>query len=178
MRLGKLGERVKQLDFSPNLEYAKAIGRRTGIKFGRIRPSGQGLAFLASVQSKSIPLWYRWSFAVLCQGRACCRSFVRWQSTGDWKFPTVGDVTVVRFVDRKILDEGNIQEIGQELFDLVEKEGCKKLLLNFSTVDFLSSAALGKLITLDKKVQGRRRQAEAQQHSSGDLRGVPADPFV
>ena len=63
----------------------------------------------------------------------------------------VGDVTVVRFVDRKILDEANIQEIGQELFDLVEKEGCKKLLLNFGTVDFLSSAALGKLITLDKK---------------------------
>jgi anti-sigma B factor antagonist len=63
----------------------------------------------------------------------------------------VGDVTVVRFVDRKILDEGNIQEIGQELFSLVEKEGRKKLLLNFGTVDFLSSAALGKLITLEKK---------------------------
>jgi anti-sigma B factor antagonist len=63
----------------------------------------------------------------------------------------VGDVTVVRFVDRKILDEGNIQEIGQELFDLVEKEGRRKLLLNFGSVDFLSSAALGKLITLDKK---------------------------
>ena len=66
---------------------------------------------------------------------------------------TVGDVNVVRFVDRKILDEGNIQEIGQELFDLVEKDGCKKVLLNFSTVDFLSSAALGKLITLDKKAK-------------------------
>jgi anti-sigma B factor antagonist len=32
----------------------------------------------------------------------------------------VGDVTVVRFVDRKILDEANILELGQELFDLVE----------------------------------------------------------
>ena len=63
----------------------------------------------------------------------------------------VGEVTIVRFVDRKILDEGNIQEIGQELVDLVEKEGRKRLLLNFCTVDFLSSAALGKLITLDKK---------------------------
>jgi anti-sigma B factor antagonist len=66
---------------------------------------------------------------------------------------TVNEVTVVRFVDRKILDEGNIQEIGQELFDLVEKEGCKKVLLNFGTVDFLSSAAMGKLITLDKKTK-------------------------
>ena len=65
----------------------------------------------------------------------------------------VGDVTVVRFVDRKILDEGNIQEVGQELFHLVEEEQRKQLLLNFCTVDFLSSAALGKLITLDKKVK-------------------------
>ncbi len=65
----------------------------------------------------------------------------------------VGDVTVVRFRDRKIIDDINIQELGQELFRLIEQDGCQKLLLNFSTVDFLSSAALGKLITLDKKVK-------------------------
>lgn len=65
----------------------------------------------------------------------------------------VGDVTVVRFVDRKILDEANIQGLGQELFQLVEEENRAKLLLNFTNVEFLSSAALGKLITLDKKVK-------------------------
>lgn len=65
----------------------------------------------------------------------------------------VGDVTVVRFVDRKILDETNIQELGVELFRLVEDDHRQKLLLNFSSVEFLSSAALGKLITLDKKVK-------------------------
>lgn len=67
----------------------------------------------------------------------------------------VGDVTVVRFVDRKILDEASIQELGTELFQLVEQENRGKLVLNFSKVDFLSSAALGKLITLDKKVKAR-----------------------
>lgn len=65
----------------------------------------------------------------------------------------VGDVTVVRFVDRKILDESNIQQLGNELFRLVEEEKKSKLLLNFSNVEFLSSGALGKLITLDKKVK-------------------------
>jgi len=65
----------------------------------------------------------------------------------------VGDVSVVRFVDRKILDEANIQELGQELFQLVEDDKRKKILLNFVSVEFLSSAALGKLITLDKKVK-------------------------
>ncbi len=65
----------------------------------------------------------------------------------------VGDVTVVRFRDQKIVEDINIQELGQEMFRLVESDNCKKLLLNFSSVDFLSSAALGKLITLDKKMK-------------------------
>ena len=65
----------------------------------------------------------------------------------------VGDVTVVRFRDRRIIDDINIQELGQELFRLIEQDNRGKLLLNFSSVEFLSSAALGKLITLDKKVK-------------------------
>ena len=36
---------------------------------------------------------------------------------------------------------------------LVETEGLRKLLLNFGNVEYLSSAALGKLITLNKKLQ-------------------------
>jgi anti-sigma B factor antagonist len=64
----------------------------------------------------------------------------------------IGDVTVVRFVDRKILDTANIQELGDELFALVETDHRKSLLLNFSRVEFLSSAALNKLILLDRTV--------------------------
>jgi anti-sigma B factor antagonist len=66
----------------------------------------------------------------------------------------IGDVTVVNFVDRKILDEQNIQVIGDQLFSLVDHDGLRKLLLNFGNVEYLSSAALGKLITLNKKLQG------------------------
>ena len=65
----------------------------------------------------------------------------------------IGDVTVVNFVDRKILDEQNIQIIGEQLFSLVDEVGRRKILLNFGNVEFLSSAALGKLIALHKKLQ-------------------------
>jgi anti-sigma B factor antagonist len=65
----------------------------------------------------------------------------------------VGEVTIVRFRDRKIVEDINIQEWGSEMLRLVDTEKREKLLLNFSSVDFLSSAALGKLITLDKKVK-------------------------
>jgi anti-sigma B factor antagonist len=64
----------------------------------------------------------------------------------------IGDVTVVNFIDRKILDEQNIQIIGDQLFSLVDESGRRKLLLNFGNVEYLSSAALGKLITLNKKL--------------------------
>lgn len=69
------------------------------------------------------------------------------------KLSEIGDVTVVRFVDRRILDEAIIQDLGAELFSLVETEKRESLLLSFENVEFLSSAALGKLITLDRKVK-------------------------
>ena len=65
---------------------------------------------------------------------------------------SIGEVSVVSFTDKRILDEQNIQAIGEQLFGLVDNQGQKKLLLNFSNVEYLSSAALGKFITLNKKV--------------------------
>ena len=65
----------------------------------------------------------------------------------------IGDVTVVNFTENKILDEARIQIIGDQLFQLVDELGRRKILLNFGNVEYLSSAALGKFITLNKKVQ-------------------------
>lgn len=65
----------------------------------------------------------------------------------------VGDVTIVRFCNRRITEDFDIQEFGNEVFDVVEKEKPQKLLLSFSTVEFLGSSAFGKLITLERKVR-------------------------
>lgn len=64
----------------------------------------------------------------------------------------IGDVTVVNFTMSKILDEQVIQSIGEQLYSLVEELGRRKVILNFTKVEYLSSAALGKLITLHKKL--------------------------
>ena len=66
---------------------------------------------------------------------------------------SAGDVGMVEFLDKKLMDQQVIQDLGDELFALVEKEQHKKLLLNFAAVEFLVSAALNKLILLDKKVK-------------------------
>src|SRR5580698_1940584 len=65
----------------------------------------------------------------------------------------IGDITVVNFVDKKILHDQNIKVIGEQLFSLVDELGRRKVLLNFKNVEFLSSAALGKLITMNRKLQ-------------------------
>src|SRR4029079_10855810 len=65
----------------------------------------------------------------------------------------IGDVTVVNFTDRKILDEQNIQVIGEQLFSLVDEAGRRKTRLNSGNVESLASASLGMLIPLNKKLQ-------------------------
>jgi anti-sigma B factor antagonist len=68
----------------------------------------------------------------------------------------IGDICIARFIDKKILDENNIQVIGNQLFSLIDEEHRKKIILDFSNVEYLSSAALGKLITMEKKVKAAK----------------------
>lgn len=65
----------------------------------------------------------------------------------------MGEVATVRFSDKKIVDSANIEEMGAEMMSLVDNEHLKHILLNFDGVEFLSSAALNKLILMDKKVK-------------------------
>ncbi|MDX2114614.1 MAG: STAS domain-containing protein [Planctomycetota bacterium] len=67
-------------------------------------------------------------------------------------------VTHVEFVDRNILDEANIQQIGEEISGLIDAEPAPKLVISFSNVDHLSSAALGALITIHNKMKARQGQ--------------------
>lgn len=67
-----------------------------------------------------------------------------------------GDVTVVTFNDSKIIDDQSIQELGQELALLVERDDRPKIVVNFGAVEFLSSAALGKLISFEKKARTKK----------------------
>lgn len=78
------------------------------------------------------------------------------------------DVTQVEFIDRNILDEANIQLIGEEIAQLVDADPKPKLLISFANVDHLSSAALGTLITINNRVKGR----------GGQLRLANIDPQI
>lgn len=69
-----------------------------------------------------------------------------------------GDVTIIQFEDRKILEELVINTILERLIELADAETTPKFLLDFSKVEHLSSAALGTLITLNKQLGERDGQ--------------------
>ena len=73
--------------------------------------------------------------------------------------PTLGgegaDVAVVELVDRKILDEASITQIGEQLYALAAAGDSPKLVVDFVNVAHMSSSALGMLITLHKRVRER-----------------------
>lgn len=69
-----------------------------------------------------------------------------------------GEVTCISFLDRNILEEANIQQIGDEITTIIDEASNPKLLIDFSAVEHLSSAALGTLITINNKVKQKGGQ--------------------
>ena len=65
------------------------------------------------------------------------------------------DVSIVTFCDRKVLDEHDIQIWGYQL-TLLPENGQINVILDFKIVEYMSSAALGKLITLSKGCYGKQ----------------------
>ena len=63
------------------------------------------------------------------------------------------DVAVVSFASSRILDQSNVQQLGEEFDALVDRYKLRKIVLNFANVSYMSSAVMGKLVSLLKKVQ-------------------------
>ncbi|MCE9589545.1 MAG: STAS domain-containing protein [Planctomycetes bacterium] len=68
------------------------------------------------------------------------------------------DIIRIEFLDKNILEEALIQQIGEEIAQVIDRSGNPKVLISFANVEHLSSAALGTLITINNKV----RQKEGQ----------------
>lgn len=64
------------------------------------------------------------------------------------------DVVVASFAQARIIDDTTIREIGGEMSKLpLEAAACRKLLLNFGRVEFMSSAMIGQILKLSKLCQ-------------------------
>ena len=64
-----------------------------------------------------------------------------------------GDLTIVRFHLHRLTDDDDTREAFAMLQQLVEAMGRKKLIVNFSEVDYLASLAVAKIVMLNRRVE-------------------------
>ncbi len=70
-----------------------------------------------------------------------------------------GSATVVSFTDERILEEKDINELQESLISVIESASGKiSLILDFGNVRFLSSAVLGLLIRVSKRIYEQEGQ--------------------
>lgn len=62
---------------------------------------------------------------------------------------------VITFLGEKILDETEIAALEHSILPIIEQAGIPNIVLNFANVKFLSSAVLGLLIRISKKIYQR-----------------------
>jgi anti-sigma B factor antagonist len=70
----------------------------------------------------------------------------------------VGDVVVAHFQVTRLAEDQNVEQLGHDLFALVEQYDRRKVILSLASVEYLTSSVLGKLITMHRKMhrsQGR-----------------------
>ncbi len=70
------------------------------------------------------------------------------------------DVIFVTFEDESILEEAQIRELQKSLDPVIEKNKDNRLVLNFANVRFMTSAMLGLLVRIHKRVAERGGQLE------------------
>ena len=68
------------------------------------------------------------------------------------------DVSVIKLLDKKILDEVCISQIGDQINSIITAAQNPKLVLDFSNVAHMSSSALGMLITVHKRIREKKGQ--------------------
>ncbi|MBW3543666.1 MAG: STAS domain-containing protein [Planctomycetes bacterium] len=63
-----------------------------------------------------------------------------------------GDVAVVDFTMPRLTEDENMEQFGQELYALVSQHDIRKIAANMAQVEYATSSALGKLITLHRRL--------------------------
>lgn len=62
--------------------------------------------------------------------------------------------SVIEFRNPSLMDAVVLEEIAQELYRLVDEEDRRKIVLDFERVEYLSSQAIGIVMTMHKKLSG------------------------
>jgi anti-sigma B factor antagonist len=62
------------------------------------------------------------------------------------------DIVIVGIGVELLTEDVNLEHFGHELFALVEQFGCRRIVVNLNEVRVVTSAGLGKMITMHRKM--------------------------
>ena len=65
-----------------------------------------------------------------------------------------GKYTVVEFQTPSLMNPQDLERVGSQLFRMVDEEKRTRVVLDFGKVKYLSSQAIGIILTLNKKLSG------------------------
>jgi anti-sigma B factor antagonist len=60
--------------------------------------------------------------------------------------------TVIEFRNPSLMDPVELEQIGQSLYRLIDAEDRRRIVLDFEKVQYLSSQAIGIILTMNKKL--------------------------
>jgi len=65
--------------------------------------------------------------------------------------------TIVEFRTASLMDPLVLERTGQALYKLIDEEDQRLIILDFSNVQYISSQAIGIVLTMNKKLSGLKR---------------------
>jgi anti-sigma B factor antagonist len=65
---------------------------------------------------------------------------------------TIDKATVVEFRTPSLMDPLDLQTIGEHLYELVEQQDKRQIIMDFEKVQYLSSQAIGIVLNMNKKL--------------------------
>ena len=67
-------------------------------------------------------------------------------------FQIIGDIVVAKCLMANLSDEENIEAVGHELLTMIGKYECRRLILDLSEVDYMTSSMVGKMIRVHRQL--------------------------
>lgn len=64
----------------------------------------------------------------------------------------IDDCTVITFVSTTLSEDDNLEQLVHDLSTLVDQYSVRQLVVNLAKVEYMTSAVLGKLITLHRRM--------------------------
>ena len=70
-----------------------------------------------------------------------------------FKLLAIQGVDVVELTHRSMENANRLEELGRHLHDLADRQGCRRIILDFANVRFLASSVLGVIVALQQKLE-------------------------